>query len=97
MGPPMMRPTLDVSMRRSIDRAPVIPDGAVRAAREHRSDPGPREAGSDSFREVPDSLAPDQVRGSASGMTGGGASGGDGYAATQPLAVSCCCGWKRRL
>jgi hypothetical protein len=45
---------------------PVIPDGAMRAEREQRSDPGPREAGADSFREVPDSL--DCV--SASGMTG---------------------------
>jgi len=34
--------------------------------REQRSDPGPREEGSDSFREVPDSLA----FGSTSGMTG---------------------------
>jgi hypothetical protein len=34
---------------------------------EQRFDPGPREAGSGSFREVPDSLA----GGSASGMTGG--------------------------
>src|SRR5262249_9974597 len=32
-------------------------------------------AGSDSFREVPDSLAPDQVRGSASGVTGAGRPG----------------------
>jgi 5-oxoprolinase (ATP-hydrolysing) len=45
---------------------PVIPDGAVRAEGERRSDPGPREAGSDSLAEVPDSL--DLV--SASGMTG---------------------------
>ena len=30
----------------------------MRAEREQRSDPGPREAGSDSLREVPDSLAP---------------------------------------
>jgi hypothetical protein len=36
---------------------PVIPDGAMRADGGQRSDPGPREAGSDSFREVPDSLA----------------------------------------
>jgi excinuclease ABC subunit C len=45
--------------------APVIPDGAMRAEGEQRSDPGPREA-SDSRHEVPDSLA----YGSASGMTG---------------------------
>ncbi|HEY1244649.1 MAG TPA: hydantoinase B/oxoprolinase family protein [Hyphomicrobiaceae bacterium] len=45
---------------------PVTPDGAMRAGGEQRSDPGPR----DSLPEVPDSLAPDQVRGSASGMTG---------------------------
>jgi excinuclease ABC subunit C len=51
-------------------RAPVIPDGAPRAEGEPRSDPGPREASSDSPAEVPDSLAPDQVRGSASGTTG---------------------------
>ena len=49
---------------------PVIPDGAMQTEGEQRSDPGPREAGSDSLSEVPDSLAPDQVRGSASGMTG---------------------------
>jgi 5-oxoprolinase (ATP-hydrolysing) len=45
---------------------PVVPGGAMPAKGEQRSDPGPREAGSDSFREVPDSLA----CGSASGMTG---------------------------
>jgi len=45
---------------------PVIPDGAMRAKGEQRSDPGPREAGSGPLREVPDSLA----SGSASGMTG---------------------------
>jgi 5-oxoprolinase (ATP-hydrolysing) len=45
---------------------PVIPGGAMRAEREQRSDPGPREARSDSLAEVPDSLA----CGSASGMTG---------------------------
>jgi hypothetical protein len=45
----------------------VIPDGAMRAEREQCSDPGPRETGSDTFQEFPDSLA----CGSASGMTGG--------------------------
>ena len=45
---------------------PVIPDGAMRAKGEQRSDPGPREAGSGPLREVLDSLA----SGSASGMTG---------------------------
>jgi aerobic carbon-monoxide dehydrogenase large subunit len=48
---------------------PVIPDGATRAAGEQRSDPGPG-AVSSSLPEVPDSLAPAQGRGSASGMTG---------------------------
>jgi CO/xanthine dehydrogenase Mo-binding subunit len=47
--------------------APVIPDGGLRAAGEPRSEPGPWATGSDSLREVPDSLA----FGSASGMTGG--------------------------
>ena len=52
--------------------APVIPDGAMLAEGGQRSDPGPREAGSDSLPEVPDSLAPGPAgRGSASGMTGG--------------------------
>ena len=46
--------------------SPVIPDGAMHAEGGQRSDPGPREAGSDSPAEVPDSLA----CGSASGMTG---------------------------
>jgi crotonobetainyl-CoA:carnitine CoA-transferase CaiB-like acyl-CoA transferase len=52
-----------------LTRAPVIPamgPWALRAEREQRSDPGPREPGSDSLDEVPDSLA----CGSASGMTG---------------------------
>jgi general secretion pathway protein J len=35
---------------------PVIADGAVQAERERRSDPGLPRAGSDSYREVPDSL-----------------------------------------
>jgi len=46
--------------------SPVIPDGAMHAEGGQRSDPGPREAGSDSPAELPDSLA----CGSASGMTG---------------------------
>jgi hypothetical protein len=36
--------------------APVIADGAMRPEGEQRSDPGPREAGFDSFDEVPDSF-----------------------------------------
>jgi hypothetical protein len=47
--------------------SPVIPDGVMRAEGEQHADPGPREAGSGPFWEVPDSLA----FGSASGMTGG--------------------------
>ena len=47
---------------------PVVPDGAMRAKGEQPSDPGPR-AESGSLPEVPDSLAPAQGRGSASGMT----------------------------
>jgi assimilatory nitrate reductase catalytic subunit len=45
---------------------PAMDSWAMRARGEQRSDPGPREAGSDSPPEVPDSLA----CGSASGMTG---------------------------
>ncbi|HEY1244219.1 MAG TPA: CoA transferase, partial [Hyphomicrobiaceae bacterium] len=41
-----------------LTRAPVIPDGAIRAGREQRSDPGLCEPGSGSLDEVPDSLAP---------------------------------------
>src|SRR5262249_10826691 len=53
--------------------APVIPEGAPRAEGELRSYPGPREAGSDSLHEVPDSLAIGlKADGSASGMTGVG-------------------------
>ena len=65
------RRLLHIIKRKGIDTAerivpPVIPDGAMRAKGEQRSDPGPREAGCGSFREVPDSLA----FGSTSGMTG---------------------------
>src|SRR5262245_17845893 len=37
---------------------PVIPDGALRAKGEPRSDPGPRERDISALHEVPDSLAP---------------------------------------
>jgi excinuclease ABC subunit C len=67
----MMREVLTRRFRRLEGVSPpVIPDGAMRAGGEQRSSPGPREAGSDSPHEVPDSLAPAQGRGSASGMTG---------------------------
>jgi excinuclease ABC subunit C len=69
----MMREVLTRRMKRLLldeaeapSSSPVIPDGALRAEGGQRSDPGPREAGYDSSREVPDSLA----YGSASGMTG---------------------------
>ena len=62
--------TAETKRLRGSRHPPVIPDEAMRAKGEQRSDPGPREAGSDSSPEVPDSLAPDQVRGPASGMTG---------------------------
>jgi hypothetical protein len=49
---------VDVEATRGLRNAPVIPDGAMRAKGEQRSDPGPREAGSDSLPEVPDSRGP---------------------------------------
>jgi aerobic carbon-monoxide dehydrogenase large subunit len=55
------------AIARAAPSRPVIPDGAMRAKGEPRSDPGPREARRSSLDEVPDSLA----SGSASGMTGG--------------------------
>ena len=48
---------------------PVIPDGAMRAKGEQRSEPGPAVVNSNSLPEAPDSLA----SGSASGMTGSAA------------------------
>ena len=57
---------VDAAETGRLRNAPVIPDGALRAEREQRPDPGPGAAGSDSLPEVPDSLA----FGSASGMTG---------------------------
>src|SRR5262245_35442922 len=68
------RPLISRSIAARQLEPPVIPDGALRAKGERRSDPGPREADSDSFREVPDSLA----CGSVSGMTGVSASGASG-------------------
>src|SRR5262245_41223910 len=65
----MMREVLTRRMKR-LGEPSCIPDGGVRAEGEQPSEPGPREAGSDSSLEIPDTLAPDQVRGSASGMTG---------------------------
>jgi excinuclease ABC subunit C len=63
----MMREVLTRRFKRL--EPPVIPAGprikSGGAIGEQRSEPGPREAGSDAFREVPDSLA----CGSASGMT----------------------------
>jgi carbon-monoxide dehydrogenase large subunit len=59
------------AIARAASSRPVIPDGAMQATGEQRSDPGPRETGSGSLPEVPDSLAPARGRGSASGMTGG--------------------------
>ena len=55
---------VDVAETERLRKTPVIPDGAMRAEGEQRSDPGPREC--DSLHEVPDSLA----FGSTSGMTG---------------------------
>jgi excinuclease ABC subunit C len=66
----MMREVLTRRFKRL--EAPVIPDGAMRAEGEQRSDPGPPEEGLGSPHEVPDSLALGPAgRGSASGMTGG--------------------------
>jgi hypothetical protein len=61
---------VDAAETERLRNAPVIPNGALRAEREQRSDPGPRAASSDSLPEVPDSLVPAQSRGSAAGMTG---------------------------
>jgi N-methylhydantoinase B len=48
---------VDAAETGRLRNAPVIPDGALRAEREQRPDPGPGAAGSDSLPEVPDSLA----------------------------------------
>jgi alpha-D-ribose 1-methylphosphonate 5-triphosphate synthase subunit PhnI len=70
-GGQVLGPTFDYT-HRLLDPAlaapPVIPDGALRAEGEQRSEPGPREVGLDSLAEVPDSFGP--CGASASGMTG---------------------------